>query len=91
VPRLTDIQIHSETDSKSDVSLFIKRLSILLRKDRLSDGEYRVDRCITGSVNLSTVIPTLFDDIQNRMDAWGKQGTIDPFKNIYDVRQSFSI
>jgi len=36
-------------------------------------------------------IPTLLDDIQGRMDAWGKQGTMDPFKNIYDVRHIFSL
>lgn len=31
------------------------------------------------------VIPTLLEDVNNRMVAWGKQGQIDPFKNIYDV------
>lgn len=34
---------------------------------------------------LSDVMPTLFDDIQNRMNTLGKQGTIDPFKDIYDM------
>jgi hypothetical protein len=40
--------------------------------------------------NLPLVIPTLFDDLQGQMDVWGKQGTIDPFKHIHDVRHIFS-
>ncbi|KAF5378786.1 hypothetical protein D9615_006939 [Tricholomella constricta] len=34
---------------------------------------------------LSDVIPTLFDDVQARMDGWGKEGRMDPFKDIYDL------
>ena len=25
------------------------------------------------------------DDIQNRMEGWGKEGRMDPFKDVYDV------
>ena len=32
------------------------------------------------------VLPTLFDDIQARMDGWGTEGRFDPFKNVYDVK-----
>ncbi|KAF9457599.1 cytochrome P450 [Collybia nuda] len=34
---------------------------------------------------LSDVLPTLFEDIQGRMDGWGKEGKMDPFKNVYDL------
>ncbi|GLB42444.1 putative cytochrome P450 [Lyophyllum shimeji] len=34
---------------------------------------------------LSEVLPSLFDDVQARMDGWGKEGRMDPFKNIYDL------
>lgn len=34
---------------------------------------------------LSEVLPTLFDDIQMRMDRCGKQGVIDPFKDVYNL------
>lgn len=47
-------------------------------------------RCILGSVNLPPVLPTLFDDIQMRMDRCGKQGVIDPFKDVYNVYHVFS-
>ena len=36
-------------------------------------------------IHISPVIPTVLGDIQDRMDTWGKQGIMDPFKNIYDV------
>jgi hypothetical protein len=31
------------------------------------------------------VLPSLFSGIDKRMETWGKQGKIDPFKSIYDV------
>ncbi|KAJ3502210.1 hypothetical protein NLJ89_g8990 [Agrocybe chaxingu] len=34
---------------------------------------------------LTDVLPTLLEDINNRMLGWGKQGRFDPFKNIYDL------
>jgi hypothetical protein len=43
------------------------------------------------TANFAPVLPTLFDDIQRRMDSWGKQGTMDPFKNVYDVSHIFSL
>ncbi|KAF8182333.1 cytochrome P450 [Pholiota molesta] len=30
-------------------------------------------------------LPTLFDDVNRRMELWGKEGRMDPFKNIYDL------
>ncbi|KAF9546460.1 cytochrome P450 [Agrocybe pediades] len=34
---------------------------------------------------LSEVLPSLLDDVNGRMELWGKSGKIDPFKNIYDL------
>jgi len=31
------------------------------------------------------VLPALFDDIHARMEGWGKEGRMDPFKDIYNV------
>ena len=37
------------------------------------------------------VLPTLLDDIQDRMEGWGKEGRMDPFTDIYNVSHSRSI
>jgi sterol 14-demethylase len=34
---------------------------------------------------LMDALPALFSDIDKRMETWGKQGKIDPFKYIYDL------
>jgi len=34
---------------------------------------------------LQGVIPTLVSDVNNRMEAWGASGKMDPFKDIYDL------
>ncbi|KAF8816709.1 cytochrome P450 [Phlegmacium glaucopus] len=34
---------------------------------------------------ITDVLPTLLDDAHRRMDMWGKDGRIDPFKDIYDL------
>ena len=31
------------------------------------------------------VLPSLLSDIDKRMESWGKEGKMDPFKKIYDV------
>jgi sterol 14-demethylase len=36
-------------------------------------------------MKIPTVAPTLFSDINRRMEAWGTEGKMDPFKNIYDL------
>lgn len=35
--------------------------------------------------DIRKVLPVLFDDIQTRMDAWGREGVVDPFKRADDV------
>ncbi|PPQ80150.1 hypothetical protein CVT26_011784 [Gymnopilus dilepis] len=34
---------------------------------------------------LTDVLPSLLNDINHRMEGWGKKGRMDPFKNIYDL------
>ena len=51
-PSLNDIKTVEKSDN--DVSLFIKRLSILLRKDRLTDGVL-----LTVPVSLARLIANL--------------------------------
>jgi sterol 14-demethylase len=36
-------------------------------------------------MNLRTVAPTLFSDTILRMDAWGSEGKIDPFDDVYHL------
>jgi hypothetical protein len=31
------------------------------------------------------ILPSLLSDIDKRMETWGTQGKIDPFKSIYDI------
>ena len=62
---------------------------MILRKDKLRDGKCFIKTRYT-SPNITSVLPTLFDDIQLRMAAWGSHGVMDPFVSIYDVRHMLS-
>jgi len=31
------------------------------------------------------LMPTLFEDVQSRMAGWGKEGTLNPFKEVYEL------
>ena len=33
----------------------------------------------------TSVLPVLFEDVNNRMKEWGTEGKINPFSEIYDV------
>ncbi|KAG6829615.1 hypothetical protein H0H92_004022 [Tricholoma furcatifolium] len=34
---------------------------------------------------IEEALPILFDDVQKRMKGWGKEGTLNPFKEVYDL------
>ncbi|KAG5651880.1 hypothetical protein H0H81_007074 [Sphagnurus paluster] len=34
---------------------------------------------------LAEILPSLFDDVHRRMEDWGEEGTINPFKEIYEL------
>jgi len=84
-PRLTDI------DSKAqgivdDVRGVIHQLLLLMRKERVADGAcpFRCSHCLLTS--LSSALPVLLDDLNDRMLDWGTKRKINPFKEVYDVR-----
>jgi hypothetical protein len=35
------------------------------------------------------VLPTLFEDVNKRMDTWGSEGKINPFEDVYKVGVRF--
>ncbi|KAF9530197.1 cytochrome P450 [Crepidotus variabilis] len=67
-PQLEDINIDVKADGMENVSDFIKRLNMLLRKERISE-----------------TLPVFLDDINRRMMDWGKEGAINPFKEVYEL------
>jgi len=71
VPRIRDVSVEKDTSEEGNVSSINKKLNKLLNNARLQD-----------------VLPTLLEDISNEADKWGnggKNGTIDPFTEIYDL------
>ncbi|KII87907.1 hypothetical protein PLICRDRAFT_42425 [Plicaturopsis crispa FD-325 SS-3] len=71
-PRLEDIDVHSAVDDDAT--------QLNLFKKRLHELLHK-DR-------LNDVLPTLFDDMNERMQEWGhdgKSGRINPFKDVYDL------
>ena len=75
-------------DHTDDVGMFNKRIALLLNRNRLTDGEHQsvVCNCLIIDIIKKLALPALFSDIDKRVETWGKQGTIDPFKCVYDVR-----
>ena len=65
----------------------MKRISLLLNKNRLAEGErsYCSISLWFVKVRSLSVLPSLFSGIDKRMETWGKEGKMDPFKTIYDV------
>ncbi|KAF9530198.1 cytochrome P450 [Crepidotus variabilis] len=67
-PRLEDINIDVKSEGMGNVSDFVKRLNLLLKKERITE-----------------TLPVFLDDTNRRMVDWGKEGTINPFKQVYDL------
>ena len=83
------MDIATEESEEGNVTLFNKKLNKLLNKARIQAGA--CDHCSksAGGLNSISVLPTLLQDIVDRADKWGndgKNGRIDPFTEIYDVR-----
>ncbi|KAG6918625.1 hypothetical protein DXG01_013036 [Tephrocybe rancida] len=66
-PRMEDIDVDSIGGDTEDAD-FIRRVHLLLQKDRISD-----------------MIPVLCDDIHRRLEEWGTKGSVQPFREVYDV------
>lgn len=82
IPNLEDINIEPEADQTTQ---FIKRLLLLLRRDRISDSKCSLQVSLVQILTFYTALPLLFDDVHRRMSDWGTQGTINPFREVYDV------
>ena len=85
-PDLGDINVESDRQEKNDE--FIKRILMLIHKDMLFEGSSTlvvIHLCVNHHHRLA--IPFLLDDVNNKMLEWGKEGTMNPFKAIYDVRK----
>ena len=85
-PDLGDINVESDRQEKNDE--FIKRILLLIHKDRLVEGlptPFFIDRYIYPQHY--SAIPSLLDDMNNKMLELGKEGTMNPFKDIYEVRK----
>ncbi|KZP14162.1 cytochrome P450 [Athelia psychrophila] len=52
---------------EQEVAGFNKKLAKILRRDRIQDGK---------------LIPTLFSDVNKRMETWGTEGQLNPFNQI---------
>lgn len=72
IPSLGDIDV-KDGEVKLDTD-FMKRLLLLLHKDRISN-----------------VLPVLLDDINRKMKYWGKEGTIDPFQDVYGLAVQMTV
>ena len=85
--------------SDDDLGKVNKRIALLLNRNRLTDGErsYHSISLVFNRLIIHRkllVLPSLFSDIEKRMETWGKQGKMDPFKLISDVcgfRTSFHL
>ena len=85
-PDLGDINVESDYQKKNDE--FIKRILMLIHKDRLVEGSSTLfDIHLYVNHHNFLAIPFLLDDANNKMLGWGKEGTMNPFKDIYEVRK----
>ena len=87
-PRLSDIDIKTDgigDDTGAETQEFVNRLLLLLRKERVADGEWPCvySHCLLTS--FSSALPVLLDDLNDRMLDWGTKGKISPFNEVYDV------
>ncbi|KAF8221627.1 cytochrome P450 [Tricholoma matsutake] len=53
------------------------------REDELRSHKYLI--ALFHKERVLEFLPVLFDDIQTRMDAWGREGVVDPFKRADDI------
>ncbi|KAJ7118719.1 cytochrome P450 [Mycena epipterygia] len=64
---------------------FVKHVLSLFRKDRIMDGELCAHCSRDLLMSLFQVIPNLVEDINGHMDDWGKNGKMNPFKEMHDL------
>ena len=87
-PDLGDINVESDRQKKNDE--FIKRVLMLIHKDMLVEGSsilFAIHICANRDHHHYLAIPFLLNDVNNKMLEWCKEGTMNPFKDIYEVRK----
>ena len=69
-----------------EVSELVKRLALLLRRERINEGTNQPMYSLAMLTSASTlVLPALFEDVDRRMKDWGTEGKMNPFNEVYDV------
>lgn len=86
IPDLQDINVNTGDESLAATD-FVKRVSGLLHKDRIIEGERTF---IFSSLRINTflfvaVLPLLLEDVNRKMKDWGTEGKMNPFNEVYDV------
>ena len=81
LPKVEDIDHGHNTT----VPEFIKRLLLLLRKERINEGAPTVYVSTILIFTFPSVFPTLLEDVSRRMKDWGSEGKINPFNEVNDV------
>ena len=87
IPRLEDI----DNDHHSDAPERIKRLLLLLRKERINEGALTVYVSPILILTFASVFPLLLKDVSRKMKDWGVKGKMNPFIEVYDVSLHHSI
>ena len=87
-PRLEDINMGKDFETKRQEG--IKRIHALFRKERVIESSYKflLPLCVVLSYiyYIFAVLPTLLYDLNRTMLGWKKEGTMNPFNEVYDVR-----
>lgn len=89
-PRIEDIEVDVEVDlsTTENMSDFMKRISLLFRKERIAEGESSISKLqMIHRFGMVQVLPLFVEDIHRLMSEWGIRtgGIINPFKEVYDV------
>ena len=88
MPDLDDVSI--EADSGEKDGEFVRRNLAILGKGRIKDRTSQAERHSLKFwlliMHMQSVPPILLEDMNVHMLKWGKEGTMDPFREIYRVR-----
>lgn len=80
-----------QTTAQENREYLVRRLTALLRKDRLKNSALafflRLRRRVPDDLAPVPVVPELVFDLEKRMKSWPESGCLDPFDDIYSVRR----
>jgi hypothetical protein len=93
-PRIEDINISKDFEMKRQER--IKRIHALFRKERVVESSCKFPLPLYICMVLSylyifEVLPNLLYDLNRRMLDWKKEGRMNPFNEVYDVRLSLAV